>query len=105
MSYTVKNGKKFRGMERQAMTFKEKLIKLGEENGLWQREAEQIVEAMITDDNAGHKTMAGRWNDDVDGYPPQMIAVLWMSFKFIADKWLAEHKPMHWARPMFTSND
>jgi hypothetical protein len=90
----------------QAMqTFKEKLIKLGEENGLGQREAEQIVEAMITEDNERCKTMAGRWDDDADGYPPQMIAVLWMSFKFTADKWLAEHKPKHWARPMFASND
>ncbi len=86
-------------------TIKDKLIKLGEETGLWQQEAEQIVEVMITEDNERCKTMAGRWWDDVDGYPPQMIAVLWMSFKFTADKWLAEHTPKHWARPMFASND
>jgi len=85
------------------MTIKEKLVKLGEENGLWQQESEQIVEAMINEDNERCKTMAGRWNDQADDYPPQLLAVLWMSFKFTANKWLAEHKPMHLARPMFAS--
>jgi hypothetical protein len=84
------------------MTIKERLIKLGEENGLWQQEAEQIVDVMIAEDR--EKTMVGRWNDQADGYPQQMIAVLWMSFKFTADKWLKENKPMHWARPMFASD-
>ena len=82
------------------MTLKEKLVKLGEENGLWPQESAQIAEALIAEDDG---TMAGRWNDDADGYPPQMIAVLWMSFRRVADKWLGEHKPMHWARPMFSN--
>ena len=83
------------------MTLKEQLVNLGQDNGLLQQQAEQIVDVLIAEDDAGHKIMTGRWNDDADGYPPKMIDVLWGSYKNVAAKWLAEHAPRHWARPVF----
>lgn len=85
------------------MTLKEQLVKLGQDNGLSQQQAEQIVDVLIAEDDADLKIMTGRWTDDADGYPPVMIDVLWSSYKVAAAKWLDEHKPMHWARLMFAS--
>ena len=86
------------------MTLRKKLESLAQENGLWPQEAEQIADALIAEDASTSGTMSGRWNDEEDAYPPQLVAVLWMSYKRVADKWLGEHKPMHWARPMFSGN-
>ena len=74
-------------------TIKNKLI----ENGLFPDQANAVVYNLKKLDIC----MDGRWSEDASGYPVQLLAVLWMSAKDEAVKWIDENKPRHWARPMF----
>lgn len=82
------------------MTLKERLMKMGEENGLNSQESAQIVNVLSAEDN--HK-LARLLNDKADAYPQQMIEALWSAFRRVAALWLAENKPDHWARLLFSA--
>lgn len=41
------------------------------------------------------------WDDTVDGYPPQLLAVLWLGVRRAAVDWIDENLPKAWYRPMF----
>jgi len=73
--------------------FRTKLL----ENGLWCFEADGILAAVKADPEE-------RINDvmqqQVEGYPPQMLAVGWVVIRSAAVRWL---EPNHWARPLFMS--
>lgn len=64
-------------------------------NGLFEREADAVMEALI----AG-SSPAIRWQDDVSGYPPSVIAVLWISARRKAVEYIDANCPRHWARPL-----
>lgn len=72
------------------------------DNGLFEKQADDVLERVIANDADTSETMKGRWNDRASDYPPIMTAVLWMSVKDEALKWIDEKMPKHWARPMFT---
>ncbi len=80
-------------------TIESKLRQLLEQHGLWPQEVDAVIAAMKSDEIT--KSMAQRWNDDADGYPPQMMAVLWTSAKRQAREWIDANKPKHFARAMF----
>lgn len=81
------------------MTISEKMILLLTEHGLLPGEADKAL--AVAKANDIFDSMERRWNDPVNGYPLQMVVVLWISIKRITAEWLAEHQPKHWARPMF----
>jgi hypothetical protein len=83
------------------MTIREHLESLGTQNGLFPEQAQAIAQALIDEDSNNENLMAGRWDECSDAYPPQLMAVLWHSYKRVASNWLAVNKPMHWARGMF----
>lgn len=80
------------------MTIKERLEQLCTEHGLWPAEAEKVVAAQkeTLDDD-----MKRRWNDQIKGYPIQLLAVLFLGTKREALKYIDAEKPKHFARPMF----
>lgn len=81
------------------MTFREKIKSLLEENGLFEDQAGQIVDQLILD--KASEPMSGRWDEDISGYPPQMLAAVWASAKAQAVAWIDKNLPRHWARPLF----
>jgi len=79
------------------MTLREHLESIGVQHGLFESESKAIAQQLIDEEGP----MAGRWDERSNDYPPQLMSALWHSFKRVAAKWLAENKPLHWARPVF----
>ena len=82
------------------MTFEQWAVKYLEDNGLWPDEAKAVFEAMKS--SKASNGMEGVWHRSIDGYPTQMRAVLALSLNRHALEYIDEHKPLHFARPMFT---
>ena len=80
------------------MTLKETLKDLGLKNGLTESQADSVLKQMAAEDDG---LITDRWNDTADGYPPQLMAVLWMVFKRNAKQWLLKNCPQHFALTMF----
>ena len=82
------------------MTIEEKIRSLLGEHGLW---PEKHIEAVIerVKNHKILKSMSGRWNDNVDEYPIQIIAVLWLSIRKITVEYIDEVIPLAFYRSMF----
>lgn len=61
------------------MTFEEKITQLLVENGLFDDQAKEIMELVKADQ--ANEAMQNRWNDDTEGYPGSVLAVLWVGVK------------------------
>lgn len=80
------------------MSIRERLEAELVNHGLWPEEAtETLNKAEVAKEN---EAMKGRWNEDVTGYPPQLMSVLWLSIKTTAKEWLKAEKPNHFALAM-----
>jgi hypothetical protein len=69
-------------------------------HGMFEEQANKVLDRCRQDEIL--KPMGGRWNDTVDGYPPQMKAVVLLSVRKVAVDWIDENIPMAWFRGMFT---
>lgn len=47
--------------------------------------------------------MTGRWDEDESGYPPELMAALWMGVEQQALVWIDANLPQAWYRPMFVA--
>ena len=81
------------------MTFSEWSEKYLTDNGLWPAEAKAVDQG--TKDSKAAEAMATRWNDDISGYPPTIIAVLQTNLDRQAVEYIDANCPQHFARPMF----
>ena len=81
------------------MTFREKAIEMLTSRGMFDAQAEAVVERVVADE--ANAPMRDRWDDDVAGYPEPMLAVLWFTVRTNAVEWIDEHCPKAWYRPMF----
>jgi hypothetical protein len=41
-----------------------------------------------------------RWNDEIEGYPPALIAALWLDTKHEAVKWIDAYLPRAFYKPL-----
>ena len=80
------------------MTFREWAIDYLTQRGLWPAEAQEVSQVATGRDDG----MRGRWDDTIDGYPAQMLAVIALGLNHEALKWIDAYAPKHFARPMFT---
>lgn len=81
------------------MTLEEKLRQLLVEHGLFESQADAVIQSVKADD--ANEAMLGRWGDAVDDYPPQMLAMLWLSTKRHALSYIDANLPLAWFRPLF----
>jgi len=81
------------------MTFVKKLLTMLEERGLSKAQAEGIIDLAKVDERI--PAMDNRWNEQVEGYPDQVISLLWMSVSDIALEWIDANCPKAWFRAMF----
>ena len=84
------------------MTIEDKIKEMLVEHGMWEDQAEAVVEAMKA--NEINRSMVHRWNDDVEGYPPSMLAILWMKAKHAAIEYIDANCPETFFRPMFVTD-
>lgn len=80
-------------------TFAKALTDRLEASGLWPEEAAAILDE--AKQRPETKDMTGRWDHVAGNYPPILVNILWVTVKHVAKEWLAQHAPLHWARPMF----
>lgn len=83
------------------MTWQTWMLSYLTDRGLWPAEAKAVVGIYL---NTASEAMALRATDDHAGYPPQMDAIVAMDLDSITREWLDEHKPLHFARPMFLTS-
>lgn len=83
------------------MTISEKLLKMLDENGVFENEAKAIVER-YTQHPLG-AAMRGRMNDQLNNCPASVMVATWMGVKKVAVEWMDENCPEHWARSMFAA--
>ena len=81
------------------MTIKECVTKHLTDRGLWPAEAESVI-AQYVEGMAG-ESMKQRMNDDIEGYPKQLLSVVLVGVCSEAVVWIDANKPEHFARPMF----
>ena len=66
---------------------------------MFESQADEVVEAVIAAPE--NEAMAGRWDEDTEGYPDVMMRVLLVSAKTHALEWIDANCPKAWYRPMF----
>lgn len=81
------------------MTFTELFTGKLEENGMFPIDAQRVI-ARLQGQAEDPKDMCGRWSDDTSGYPTQVLAVLWMTVKREALKYIDETCPKAWYRSL-----
>ena len=81
------------------MTFKDFVKNYCVERGMFPSQADAVVGLVVAD--PASKSMAGRWDHDVEGYPAEMRAVIALAANRSALTWIDANLPMAWYRPMF----
>jgi len=84
------------------MTFEEAVKNMLYNCGMFERQAEAVSKAMKADE--ANAAMKDRWNDNIEDYPPVMMALMWMSAKQHALQYIDENCPNAWFRPLFAEN-
>lgn len=81
------------------MTFKQMAIKMMTDGCLDDTEAQQIFETVKAD--SANRAMEGRWEHEVEGYPPEAQAVLRIAVNNAARAYIDQNCPQAWFRPFF----
>lgn len=69
-------------------------------NGMFETDAQKVIE-LAKQDEVLKDTMSGRWQDDLEGYPPFMKNIFLVSINSVATKYIDEHQPKAWYRAVF----
>ena len=81
------------------MPFEEKLKELLVQHGMFEGQAWAIIDRVRADKS--HEAMNRHWGHQVEDYPPQMLAILWLHVKREAIAYIDEVCPLAFNRPMF----
>lgn len=85
------------------MTFKQKIVELLIERGLFDDWALEVFE--LVKKAPENEAMLNHWDDDISDYPKIMINIAWISTRRHALTWIDANKPQAWFRSMFDLND
>lgn len=83
------------------MTVQEQLEQKLIECGMFNHQAKEVVALAIPEISKITDNYQITWNSPSDNYPEAIYSVLFMTVKPIALKWIEEHAPMAWFKPMF----
>ncbi len=84
------------------MTIRETLHKYLTDHGLWDKEAELVIDAYRKSEMCFDE--GRRLNDSIEGYPSKLLAILIKVVRHEAVKWIDAYKPKHFARPLFVDS-
>ncbi len=68
-------------------------------NGMFDDDAETVFNLFMHDET--QTTMVGRWNDDMETYPPMMQNVCIVALNHFTVKWIETNLPFAWFKGMF----
>ena len=71
--------------------------------GMFQTQAEKVMDEHIND--PANNAMEGRWNDDIEGYPPQLLATVFVGIELTALEWIKKNCPNAWFRACFKTQE
>lgn len=80
------------------MTTREKLKKMLVDNGMFENQAEKVLEIAIPKIAAATPIT---WDRPAEEYPEPLYNIMWFYVKTAAKEWIAENAPEAWYRPMF----
>jgi hypothetical protein len=82
------------------MTLRIQLEQLITSRGVSEKDAEEIVQLAIMQDNDSSELNV-KFDDDKADYPTSVLRAVYFSFKPYIVKWIDQNKPQAWYRPMF----
>lgn len=82
-------------------TFLRKLAKDLEHNGMMPRQVADVMDTFFTGEE--NTSMAERWLEDPESYPPIVYQLQWRILCTYALKYIDERAPKAWFRPVFLS--
>jgi len=83
------------------MTTKEKLSKMLVDNGMFENQANKVLDIAIPRIEAATPRYRFTWDRPAEEYPDILYKIMWFEVKKAAKEWLAENAPEAWYRPMF----
>jgi hypothetical protein len=83
------------------MTTKERLKDMLVQNGMFEDQAEKVLEIAIPRIESADPNYRITWNRPADEYPEPVYKSMWLYVRAAAKEWLAENAPEAWFRPMF----
>ncbi len=83
-------------------TFNQILTKRLEENGMFESQAVQVMKNYWASDMASSGNLADK---SVYSYPEQLENLVWAGVRIEALKYINEHCPKAWFKPVFDDND
>jgi len=83
------------------MTTKDRFHKMLTDSGMFDRQADEVIELFITDFNEVNSGYRVTWDRPASEYPDAFYAVGFMWLKKTAMRWIDEHLPQAWFRLMF----
>lgn len=85
------------------MTIRETLAKHLTDNGMFESQAEAVIEQFMGTDAT--QPMRGRWDDPTTEYPAALTDALLHGLCFVALEWIDANLPEAWYRPIFLPED
>ena len=83
------------------MTVKEKLVSILVSNGMFENQAQEVIELAIPKLNELADDYKITFESPSSHYPDMLYKIWYISIKPIALKWIDDNKPMAWFRDMF----
>jgi len=83
------------------MTIEKKITEWLAQQGMFPQQADAVLEILKAEDVADGGAMKDRWNDESDGYPPQLLPVLIPSARRAGLAWIDANLPKAWFRSLF----
>ena len=80
-------------------TFEQWTVEYMVSRGVFDDVAATILETIKNDEI--YKDMAGRWQDDISGYPEVMLSVMAMAINRLVLEWCEKNAPLAWFKPLF----
>lgn len=83
------------------MTTKERLKKMLTDRGMFDDQADAILEEAIPKIESATPDYQMTWNRPAEEYPDVLYNVMWIYLKDAALEWIEKNAPQTWFRPMF----
>lgn len=71
-------------------------------NGMFEKDVEKVID-LAKQDEVLVDTMQGRWQDDMEGYPPFTQSLLVMTVNAVAVRYIDANQPKAWYRAVFAT--
>jgi hypothetical protein len=85
------------------MTFRELALNHMDERAVWPLSTQEAILTRTINDPS-NEAMADRWDDDIEGYPPNFPSIVLYSLRKNAVAWVDENLPEAFWRPLFASD-